>query len=198
MARPRLLCLQWAMKFRSAFVGCVVATCLAGGLAHAQAQPSPPPLAPIASLDVGRYLGTWYEVAKFPNFFQRVCAANTRAEYRLLEAGQIEVINRCQKASGEMAEAVGRARQVGPADSPQLKVRFAPAWLSFLPMVWGNYWVIDLDADYQLAAVSEPEREYLWILSRRPQVDAARYQALLGRLQAKGFDLSRLETSPQR
>jgi apolipoprotein D and lipocalin family protein len=186
------------MTMRSALVGCLVASWLAGGLAHAQAQPSPPPLAPIASLDVGRYLGTWYEVAKYPNAFQRVCAANTRAEYRLLEAGQIEVINRCEKASGEMTEAVGRARQVGAADSPQLKVRFAPGWLSFLPMVWGNYWVIDLDADYQLAAVSEPEREYLWILSRSPQVDEGRYQALLGRLQAKGFDLSRLETSPQR
>ena len=97
-----------------------------------------------------------------------------------------------------MAEAVGRARQVGPADSPQLKVRFAPAWLPFLPVVWGNYWVIDLDPDYPLAAVSEPEREYLWILSRSPQVDQGRYQALLDRLQVKCFDLNLLETSPQR
>jgi len=78
-----------------------------------------------------------------------------------------------------------------------LEVRFAPAWLSWVPMVWGNYWVIDLDPAYQLVAVSEPSREYLWVLSRTPTVDAAAYQALLGRLQAQGFDLSKLERSAQ-
>ena len=93
-------------------------------------------------------------------------------------------------------QAVGRARQDGPADSPKLKVRFAPAWLSWLPMVWGNYWVIDIDAGYQLVAVSEPDREYLWVLSRTPTVEGGA-QALLGRLQAKGFDLSKLERTTQ-
>ena len=174
--------------------------CLAGPawtLAQAQAVSSPPPVTPIASLDVPKYLGTWYEVAKFPNRFQNLCAANTRAEYRLLDSGQIEVINRCQKSNGEMAEAVGTARQIGGEHSPKLKVRFAPAWLSFLPMVWGNYWVIDLDAGYRLAAVSEPGREYLWILSRTPKVEPAVYDALLQRLQAMGFDTGRLEVSPQ-
>jgi apolipoprotein D and lipocalin family protein len=78
-----------------------------------------------------------------------------------------------------------------------LKVRFAPAWLSWLPQVWGDYWVIDLDDDYQLAAVSEPSREYLWVLSRTPRVDANTYNALLKRLSAQGFDLSKLERSPQ-
>jgi apolipoprotein D and lipocalin family protein len=167
-------------------------------MAHAQAVGSTPPLAPIASLDVPRYLGTWYEVAKFPNRFQSMCAANTQAEYRLLASGQIEVINRCQKANGEITEAVGRARQIGDPQSPRLKVRFAPAWLSFLPMVWGNYWVIDLDASYQLAAVSEPSREYLWVLSRTPQVEPAVYEALIQRLQGMGFDTEQLVPSPQR
>ena len=177
-----------------------VLACLAGTactLSQAQAVSSPPPVTPIDRLDVPRYLGTWYEVAKFPNRFQNMCAANTRAEYRLLDSGQIEVINRCQKANGDTAEAVGRARQIGDENSPKLKVRFAPAWLSFLPMVWGNYWVIDLDTDYQLAAVSEPSREYLWILSRTPQVEPAIYAALLDRLKAAGFDTGRLEVSPQ-
>jgi apolipoprotein D and lipocalin family protein len=175
--------------------------CLAGaGWTHAQAQvqPSPTPLVPIARLDVPRYLGTWYEVAKFPNRFQRMCAAHTQAEYRALGPGQLEVINRCQTANGDMAEAVGTARQVGDETSPRLKVRFAPAWLSFLPMVWGDYWIIDLDAGYQLAAVSEPQREYLWILSRTPSVEPAVYASLLQRLQAMGFDTRQLEVSPQR
>lgn len=165
--------------------------------AHAEVPNVSPALTTVPRLDIARYVGTWYEIAKFPNRFQRMCAANTQAQYRGLESGQIEVINRCQKASGEMAEAVGKARLVGDAGSPKLQVRFAPAWLSFLPMVWGNYWVIDLDDNYQLAAVSEPQREYLWILSRTPNVEPAVYAALLKRLQTQGFDTQRLEFSPQ-
>jgi len=163
----------------------------------AQTNTQPEPLQTIERLDVGRYLGTWYEIAKYPNIFQRQCVSDTRALYRLREDGQLDVVNRCRQANGEMTEAVGRARQIGAADSPKLEVRFAPAWLSWLPMVWGNYWVIDLDPAYLLVAVSEPKREYLWVLSRTPAVDAAAYQALLVRLQAKGFDLSKLEKSAQ-
>ena len=163
----------------------------------AQSTTPPEPLKAIERLDVGRYLGTWYEIAKYPNRFQRQCVADTQALYRQRDDGQLDVVNRCRQANGEMTEAVGRARQDGPADSPKLEVRFAPAWLSWLPMVWGNYWVIDLDPAYQLVAVSEPNREYLWVLSRTPTVDAAAYQALLGRLQAKGFDLSKLEKTAQ-
>lgn len=177
---------------------------LAGaGAAHAQAstqsstQTPQATLATIPALDVPRYMGTWHEIAKYPNRFQKQCVRNTRAEYTLLENGRVQVVNRCQLANGETDEAVGQARQLGGADSPKLEVRFAPAWLSWLPMVWGNYWVIDLDPAYQLVAVSEPSREYLWILSRSPQVDTKTYQALLERLKAKGFDLKRLELSPQ-
>lgn len=155
------------------------------------------PLQTIERLDVGRYLGTWYEIAKYPNRFQRQCVADTQALYRQREDGQLDVVNRCRQSNGEMTEAVGRARQIGAADSPKLEVRFAPAWLAWLPMVWGNYWVIDLDPGYQLVAVSEPNREYLWVLSRTPAVDAAAYQALLSRLQAKGFDPSKLELTAQ-
>jgi apolipoprotein D and lipocalin family protein len=100
-------------------------------------------------------------------------------------------------ANGEMNTAVGEARQIGPATSPKLEVRFAPAWLSLLPFVWGDYWVIDLDEAYQLVAVAEPKREFLWILSRTATVNAATYDALVARLQRQGFDPSRLERSPQ-
>ncbi|MGM9427296.1 lipocalin family protein [Hydrogenophaga sp. MI9] len=175
----------------------VALTLLAPLAAPAQSTTPPEPLQAIERLDVGRYLGTWYEIAKYPNRFQRQCVADTQALYRQRDDGQIDVVNRCRQANGEMTEAVGRARQDGPADSPRLEVRFASAWLSWLPMVWANYWVIDLDPGYQLVAVSEPNREYLWVLSRTPAVDAAAYQALLGRLQAKGFDLSKLEKTAQ-
>lgn len=164
--------------------------------AQAQGPGSSASLQTIPRLDVQRYVGTWYELAKYPNRFQKQCVANTQARYSLLADGSLEVVNRCREANGKVSEAVGQARQVGGAESPQLKVRFAPAWLSFLPMVWGDYWVIDLDSEYQLAAVSEPTREYLWILSRQPKVDAVAYKNLLERLQAQGFDLRKIETLP--
>jgi apolipoprotein D and lipocalin family protein len=151
----------------------------------------------IASLDVPRYMGTWYEIAKFPNKFQRKCARHTRAQYLAQGDGTVQVLNRCLTESGEEINALGLARQIGPNTSPKLKVRFAPAWLSWLPQVWGDYWVIDLDDDYQLAAVSEPSREYLWVLSRTPSVNANAYNALLKRLSAQGFDIGKLERSPQ-
>jgi apolipoprotein D and lipocalin family protein len=169
-------------------------------LASAQAQSSdtsPAPLESIASLDVPRYTGTWYEVAKYPNWFQKRCIANTSATYAVQPNGMLQVLNRCQKEDGSITDALGEAKQVGDANSPKLKVRFAPAWLSFLPFVWGNYWVIDLDPQYQLAAVSEPTRKYLWILSRSKTVEPKAYEALLQRLKEKGFNLDAIEISKQ-
>ena len=175
-------------------LGALALTFTASAQEHGNASASTP-LETIPTLDVARYMGNWYEIAKYPNWFQRKCAKDTRADYRLAEAGQVSVTNRCRTADGETIEAMGLARQIGPVTSPKLQVRFAPAWLSFLPFVWGNYWVIDLDETYQLAAISEPGRDYLWILARTPTVDAGAYDALLARLAARGFDLKRLERS---
>jgi apolipoprotein D and lipocalin family protein len=156
-----------------------------------------PAVATIAALDVPRYMGTWYEIAKFPNRFQAKCMANTRAQYLAQTDGSVQVLNSCTTADGTI-DALGLAKQVGPATSPKLQVRFAPAWLSWLPQVWGDYWVIDLDPDYQLAAVSDAKRDYLWVLSRTPQVNAKAYDALLDRLKAQHFDVQKLERTPQR
>lgn len=177
------------LVFSALFVALAVSNPVLAG------EDTSPPLIPIASLDVPRYMGTWYEIAKYPNRFQKKCASDTRAEYSLMADGRVKVRNRCRTASGEPDTAEGVARQLGGKDSARLEVRFAPAWLSFLPAVWGDYWVIDLDADYRLAAVSEPQREYLWILARTPEVDQAAYDELLERLKASGFDLDRLETT---
>ncbi len=155
------------------------------------------PLAPVASLDVPRYMGGWYEIAKFPNWFQRHCVSDTKAEYSLQPDGRVRVLNRCKRESGESDQVIGVARQDGAASSPRLEVRFAPDWLAFIPLVWADYWVIDIDDAYRLVAVSEPRRKYLWVLSRTPHVDKSAYEALLARLTAKGFDLSRLELTPQ-
>ena len=170
-----------------------VALAVAALPAVAQGTVAAPPLEPVASVDLERYMGRWHELARFPNRFQSDCIAPATADYALQPGGRVQVINRCPQAGGKVDEAIGEARRIGEAGSPKLEVRFAPAWLSWLPMVWGNYWVIDLDPAYQLAVVSEPTREYLWVLSRQPQVDAATWAALTLRLQEKGFDLSRLQ-----
>ena len=156
---------------------------------------TPAPLGTVASVDVPRYMGTWYEIAKYPNWFQKKCASSTSATYSLQADGQVQVVNRCKTANGEWSEALGQARQIGRANSPRLQVRFAPAWLSFLPMVWGNYWIIDLDPQYQWVVISEPRREYLWILSRTPELPAATYKSLLDKLATNGFDLQRIQLS---
>ena len=153
------------------------------------------PLSAISSLDISRYMGLWYEIAKFPNRFQQQCASEITTEYKLLDEGRIEVGNRCKLANGDSEYVVGIARQIGSSDSPKLQVRFAPALLSLIPGVWGDYWIIDLDSDYQVVAISEPQREYLWILARSPQIDAETYSALVTRLQAKGLSTDKLEHS---
>ncbi|ANI98946.1 lipocalin [Polynucleobacter wuianus] len=185
----------------SKFYSAVVVAFLGGFLLlislPGHSQTADAPVKTIASLDVPRYLGTWYEIAKFPNWFQKKCVSNTQAAYSLRPDGNLKVLNSCKQADGEISQAEGLARQIGAKDSPKLEVRFAPAWLGFLPMVWGDYWVIDLDPQYQVAAVSDPKREYLWILSRTPQMDKKTYEELLSRLQAQQFDIRKLELTSQ-
>lgn len=151
------------------------------------------PLEVVAGVDIERYMGTWYEVARLPNRFQDDCIADVSATYTLLDGGQIEVLNQCRKKNGEMSQARGRARRASD-DGPntKLKVRFAPAILSFLPFVWGNYWIIDLDPDYRYAVVGEPDRKYFWILSRTPTMDEEVLQAITHRATEQGYDLATL------
>lgn len=171
---------------------------IALGASQVMAQQGDQSVKTIASLDVPRYLGTWYEIAKFPNWFQKKCVSNTKAVYTAKSDGNLQVLNSCKTASGEISEAEGLARQIGAKDSPKLEVRFAPEWLSFLPLVWGDYWVIDLDSQYQVAAVSDPRREYLWVLSRTPQIDPKVYADLLQRLKQQQFDIQKLELTSQK
>ncbi len=159
---------------------------------HAQ-DSSKPPLVVVPSVDLNRYVGTWYEIARLPNSFQSKCAGEVTATYTLLEDGDIQVINRCRSENGEMREAKGRAKlATDDGSNSKLKVRFAPAILSFLPFVWGDYWIILLAPDYSYAVVGEPERRYLWILSRTPSMDEAAFGKILEQVRQNGYDLSGL------
>jgi len=159
--------------------------------------PATMPNVPVANVVLARYAGTWYEQARLPMYFQRKCASDTTADYRLNADGTVAVVNRCRREDGGLQEAEGIARIVDGRTST-LEVRFAPAWLSWLPAVWGDYWVIALDeADYQWAMVGAPKADYLWILSRSPRLDPAVLQRLLAQARAMGYPVDRVATTPQ-
>jgi apolipoprotein D and lipocalin family protein len=147
---------------------------------------------PVAKVELNRYLGKWFEIARFPNRFQDDCVANVTAQYDKRADGEIEVINRCKEASGKTDEAIGRARIDDAGSNAKLKVRFAPQWLGWLPFLWADYWIVDLADDYSFAAIGGPSRDNLWILSRTPAMSATAYEALVNRLTAQGFDTSKL------
>jgi apolipoprotein D and lipocalin family protein len=147
-------------------------------------------------VDLDRYAGDWFEIARFPNRFQRTCLGDVRATYARRPDGRLDVVNRCRTAEGQ-TEARGVGRIVDERTFAKLKVRFAPAWLSWLPVVWGDYWVIGLAPDYSWAVVGDPGREYLWILARAPQLDEASLALARAAARDQGFDVDRLVPTPQ-
>ena len=154
-----------------------------------QAASATPPLTTVPHVDLQRYMGTWYEIARFEHSFQKGCIGSSAA-YPLLPDGEVEVINRCtDERDGSRREAKGRAWVVDPASNARLKVTF------FWPFR-GDYWIIDLGSEYEFAAIGAPNRDYLWILARQPVLDAAVYGGILERLTRLGFDVGRLVKRP--
>jgi apolipoprotein D and lipocalin family protein len=176
-----------------------LATILMIGLtASVRAEQTVAEVKTVPSVNVDRYVGKWYEIAKYPNRFQKKCIANTTATYTKKADGRLEVLNSCRTENGETDEAKGEAKIVDKNTNARLKVRFAPGFLSLLPFVWGDYWVIDLDREYKYAVVGTPSRDYLWILSRTPELDENTYQGIISRIKEQGFDPNRLVKTPQR
>jgi apolipoprotein D and lipocalin family protein len=156
---------------------------------------APKALTSVPSVDLDRYAGRWYEISRYPNRFQKVCQGDVVVDYARRRDGRVDVTNRCRKADGTWTVANGVARVVDGGANAKLKVRFAPAFLSFLPMVWGDYWIIDLDPAYRYAVVGEPGRDYLWVLSREPALDPDIVEAIHDRLREQEYDPSRLVTT---
>lgn len=148
-------------------------------------------------VDLARYQGSWYEIGRYPNKVEKKCIGNTTATYKLKPNGRVEVVNQCVTKDKKLYSAKGEAKVVDDATNSKLKVRFAPSFLSFLPMVWGDYWIIYLDADYRSVAIGDPKREYFWILSRSPQMDQTTYESILGQAKVLGFDPTRVVKTPQ-
>ncbi len=147
------------------------------------------PLPTVETLDVPRYMGRWYEIAKLPSRFQASCASDTVARYRLSGQG-VEVLNACRRADGSVSSISGRATAEPGSGGARLRVTF------FWP-ISGDYWVLAVDPSYETALVGTPSRKYAWVLARKPTLDDAQLQALLARAQALGFDRSAFVRTPQ-
>ncbi len=124
----------------------------------------------VSHVDLNRYIGTWYEIAKIPNFFQKKCFRNTTATYLFNSDGTIEVVNRCIEKDGKEDVAEGIAKVVDTSTNAKLKVSFVSIF--GIHLFWGDYWIIGLDKDYRYAIVGDPSRKYGWILSRAPVLSA--------------------------
>lgn len=146
----------------------------------------------VPSVDLNRYMGKWYEIASFPQRFQKGCEC-TSAEYTLSTKGYVIVENRCNKSSkkGKESYIKGKAFVVENSGNAKLEVQF------FWPLK-GKYWIIDLADDYSYAVVGHPNKKYLWILAREPIMPDTTYQAIVRSLEDKGFDISKLKRTEQR
>ncbi|MGZ3689499.1 MAG: lipocalin family protein [Bdellovibrionota bacterium] len=143
----------------------------------------------VPRVEVGRYLGKWYEIARFPNFFQKDCDEAT-AEYSLRDDGRLQVVNTCRRIDGRgLRQVIGIAEVADSTSQAKLKVSFLPRWLRWTGIGKGDYWIIDLAEDYSYAVVSEPNRKYLWILCREPVMSSQTYDGILKRLRDQKFDL---------
>jgi apolipoprotein D and lipocalin family protein len=168
----------------------VLGMAFGSGGAQSQEQARKTPLTTVERVDLERYAGRWFEIARYPNRFQKGCAADTTAEYSLREDGKIVVLNSCKQKNQKVKSARGTAQVVDKKSNAKLKVTF------FWPF-YGNYWIIDLEPQYRYAVVGEPDRKYLWILSRTPALDEQTYAEIIGRIRSAGYDPSRLVKTPQ-
>lgn len=149
----------------------------------------------VDSVDLNKYQGTWYEIAKIPNSFQDHCIKNTTANYQINGDGDIIVINRCIDEDGESDDAEGLARIVDKKTNSKLEVSFVSlfGWHLF----WGDYWILGLDKDYQYVCVGTPSRKYGWILSRTPKMSENNLEKCFQIFEKNGYNRSQFEFSIQ-
>ena len=147
------------------------------------------PLSTVSSVDLKRYVGTWYEIARYPNRFQRKCTGDVTAKYALRDDGKVDVLNSCREGA-KINQAKGTGKVADPQTNSKLRVTF------FWPF-YGDYWILDLAPDYSYAIIGEPRRQYLWILSRSPRMDAPVYDKLLEKIRSFGYDPAGLVKTPQ-
>lgn len=174
---------------------CWTLICALGLLAGPARGTAEPPPQTVPQVDLQRYVGLWFEIAKIPNRFQKQCAGGTTAEYTLREDGTIRVVNRCLRADGSTDEAVGRAKVADRETNAKLEVSF----VRFLGrnFFWGDYWIIGLGAEYDYAIVGHPERKYGWILARTPRLEPVLMEEIFSTLRRAGYEPAQFEMTRQ-
>jgi apolipoprotein D and lipocalin family protein len=155
------------------------------------------PVQTVSWVDLGKFQGSWHEIASIPQFFQRNCAKNTIANYSPDgEAGRIKVLNTCVKLNGDVISARGQAKVFDPATNAKLSVTFLNlgTWLYWVP---GNYWILDLGPDYRYTVIGDGNREYAWIMSRTPRLAEEDLISAMKTLKRNGYNLCDLNITPQ-
>jgi apolipoprotein D and lipocalin family protein len=171
----------------AAAIALLVPGCAALGPKHSVGNSAVPQ--PAKPVEIERYLGRWYEIARYEQGFQKDCDGVT-ADYSRRDDGGIKVVNTCRKPDGKITDAAGKAKVVDPATSAKLKV-------SFFGPFYGDYWVLDRAEDYSWAIVGEPSGRYLWLLAREANPSAAKVQAQIARARALGYDTEMLRITKQ-
>lgn len=179
----------WASRhlmggLRGAFTG-------EGGAAH-DGDPHLPPLDTADHVDLGRYAGTWHEIARLPDAFEQGCGSQPQLHYTVRDSGVVEVLSGCIDADGRERLAHGEARVLRGSQGAKLQVSFLPVWLRWLPFGWTDHWVLYVDDAYTLAVVGAPDRQHLSVLARRPRIETEALDAAIGLARVQGFPVERL------
>jgi apolipoprotein D and lipocalin family protein len=149
----------------------------------------------VNKVDLKKYVGLWYEIAKIPNWFQKDCIRNTTAEYSLRDDGKIKVVNSCVQADGSKKIAEGVAKVVDNISNAKLEVSFVR--ILGIQLFWGDYWIIGLGDNYDFALVGSPDRKYGWILSRTPKLPQEKLNLISDLLKIKGYNIKNFEFTEQ-
>ncbi|HEU4665538.1 MAG TPA: lipocalin family protein [Dokdonella sp.] len=152
----------------------------------------------VPSLELHRYLGTWYEIARLPERHEPADYTDIAATYTLNDDGTVRVDNRALNGEGEPEQVIGEASVVDGSGNAKLEVSFMPDGLKWIPFTKGDYWVLRVDDDYRTALVGTPNRKYLWLLSRTPTIEPATRRSFLDTAVQEGYDLGELITTPHR
>jgi apolipoprotein D and lipocalin family protein len=184
-------------SFNSSFCRLLTIACLCGGLSSSALATD---VKAVESVDLQRYLGRWHEIASIPQFFQRKCIRDTVAEYSALESGEIRVENTCTREDGGREKAEGRARRSEPNvanATSKLEVSFLKLFGEYRFWAGGDYWVIELDPNYQWVVVGHPSRRYGWVLARKQSLPVVTIAEIVGRIKAQGYDACEFIVTPQ-